>query len=429
MKHLSITAGLAAIVMTAASACGGGDTSSKPDAAPARGPITIWYSNNPEEVAWGRQMVEAWNAGHPSEKVTGQEIPAGKTSEEVIAAAITAGNAPCLIYNTAPAAIPRFQKQGGLVPLDDFDDAKTYIEARTGDRAAQYRSPDGKYYQMPWKSNPVMIFYNKKMFAKAGIDTENPPLATYEQFLNTSRKVVAGKAAGHAIWPSPGAEFFQPWFDFYPLFAAETGGKQLLKDGKAQFTSPEGERVASFWKTLYDEKLASKETYNGDSFADGKAAMAIVGPWAISVYKDKVDWGVVPVPTSTGRSPADTYTFSDAKNVAMFSACKNRGTAWDLLKSGTTKEQDGKLLELTGQMPMRSGLPGAYSDYFAQHKAYETFAAQADRTVEVPNVANSIEIWQTFRDAYSRSVIFGKQDPKAAFGEAASKADGLAAGS
>ena len=51
----------------------------------------------------------------------GQEIPAGKTSEEVIGAAITAGNAPCLVYNTAPRR-SQFQKQGGLVDLSSFAD-------------------------------------------------------------------------------------------------------------------------------------------------------------------------------------------------------------------------------------------------------------------------------------------------------------------
>ena len=80
-------------------------------------------------------MVAAWNAEHPEEKITAQEIPAGKTSEEVIGAAITAGNAPCLVFNTAPAAVPQFQKQGGLVPLDDFPGGEDYIEARTGDDA------------------------------------------------------------------------------------------------------------------------------------------------------------------------------------------------------------------------------------------------------------------------------------------------------
>ena len=142
------------------SACGSGgsDSGASND---SRGPITIWYSNNAQEVAWGKKMVGQWNAAHPKEKITAQEIPAGKSSEEVIGAAITAGNAPCLILNTAPAAVPGFQKQGGLVPLDDFPDGKKYLQARVGDRLSQYASPDGKYYQMPWKSKPVMIFYTK----------------------------------------------------------------------------------------------------------------------------------------------------------------------------------------------------------------------------------------------------------------------------
>ncbi|MFE9693285.1 extracellular solute-binding protein [Micromonospora sp. NPDC005806] len=406
-------------------ACGDGGADSKADS-PAKGPITIWLSNNKEELTWGNAMVEAWNGQHADQKITAQEIPAGKSSEEVIGAAITAGNAPCLIFNTAPAAVPQFQKQGGLVALDDFDGAADYIKQRTGAAADQYKSPDGKFYQLPWKSNPVMIFYNKAILAKAGVDSENPPLSTYDDFLATARKIKSSGAAPAAIYPAPSSEFFQSWFDYYPLFAAETGGKQLVENGKAQFNSPEGVRVAEFWKKLYDEGLAPKEKYNGDSFADGKAAMAIVGPWAIAVYGQKVKWGAAPVPTSTGKPAAEVKTFSDAKNVAMYSACKNRATAWEVLKFATSKEQDGALLAATGQMPLRADLPSTYPDYFAKNPAYQTFADQAGRTVEVPNVANSITIWQTFRDAYSESVIFGKRPVADALGDAAKKVDGLA---
>ena len=37
----------------------------------------------------------------------------------------------------------------------------------------------------------------------------------------------------------------------------------------------------------------------------------------------------------------------------MYSSCKNQGTAWDVLKFATSQAQDGKLLDETGQMPMR----------------------------------------------------------------------------
>ncbi|HET6989141.1 MAG TPA: extracellular solute-binding protein [Kribbella sp.] len=425
---MKLQAGLLALVLAGSlAACGdsGGGSGDADTAAKARGPITIWYSNNAEEVAWGKQMVAAWNAAHADQKVTAQEIPTGKSSEEVIGAAITAGNAPCLIFNTSPASVSQFQKQGGLVALDSFSDGKSYIEDRSGDVAQQYKSSDGKYYQLPWKSNPVEIFYNKKAFAKAGIDTTNPPLKTYDEFLATSRKLVAAKAAKVAIYPAPSNEFYQSWFDFYPLYAAESGGKQLVEDGKSTFASDEGKRVATFWRTMYADKLASQEKYTGDAFVDGTAAMAVVGPWAIATYKGKVDWGVVPVPTSAGKAANEIHTFSDAKNVAMYSSCKNRGTAWDVLKFATSQEQDGKFLQTTGQMPLRKDVATVFADYFTKNPDYKTFADQAARTTEVPNVPNSITIWQTFRDAYSKSVIFGQQDTGEALDGAAQKIDQL----
>jgi multiple sugar transport system substrate-binding protein len=409
----------AALALTACS--GGAATNSTGK----RGPITIWYSNNEQEVVWGKQMVAAWNAKHPSEQVKGQEIPAGKSSEEVIGAAITAGNAPCLIYNTAPSAVGQFEKQGGLVDLSAIKDGASYIEARSGDVAKQYQNTKGDYFQMPWKSNPVEIFYNKELFAKAGLDPENPQLSTYADFIATSKKLVESGVAPNAILPAPTSEFFQSQFDFYPLYAAETNGKQIVKDNKSTFASQAGYDVADFWATLYKDKLAGQEAYTGDAFADGKAAMAIVGPWAISVYKG-VKWGSVPVPTKDGTPANKTWTFSDAKNIGLYSACKNQSTAWDVLKFSTSKAQDGKLLELTGQMPLRANLQNTYPDYFAKNPAYAAFGDQASRTVEVPPGPNTVEMLQVFRDAWTSAVIFGKGDVHKALDDAAAKIDKIA---
>jgi multiple sugar transport system substrate-binding protein len=427
MKSRVVLAVSLTLTFGAAAACGGGGGgSSGGGATKVHGPISIWYSNNAQEVAWGKAAVTAWNSAHPTEKVSAQEIPAGKSSEEVIGAAITAGSEPCLIYNTSPASVPTFQQQGGLVALNDFSDGATYIAARTGAAADQYKSPDGKYYQLPWKSNPVMIFYNKKAFEKAGISTTAPPLGSYTDFLATAKKVVAGGGAKFAIYPAPSSQFYQSWFDFYPMYAAESGGKQLVENGKSTFNDAAGQAVTAFWAQLYKEGLAGKETYNGDSFADGVAAMSIVGPWAISSYKGKIDWGVVPVPTSKGSSGNAVPTFSDAKNVAMYASCKNRATAWDFMKFSTSVEQDSALLTLTGQMPLRQGVDKQYAPYFAANPEYATFAAEAAHVVETPNVPNSIEIWQTFRDAWSKSVIFAQQDPTQALAGAATKIDQLA---
>jgi multiple sugar transport system substrate-binding protein len=409
----------------ALTACGGGGADD--GAAEARGDITIWYSNNEQEVAWGKQMVEAWNADHPDEQIKAQEIPAGSSSEEVIGAAITAGNAPCLIYNTAPSAVGQFEKQGGLVSLSGFEDGDDYITERTGDVAEQYTNADGEYFQMPWKSNPVVIFYNKDLFAAAGLDPENPALSTYEEFTASAKAIVDSGAAPYAILPAPTSEFFQTQFDFYPLYAAETGGTQIVEDNKATFADEAGYDVADFWASLYADGLAGQEEFQGDAFVAGQAAMAIVGPWAISVYGDDVNWGSVPVPTKDGTAPEDTWTFSDAKNIGLYSACENQATAWDVLKFSTSEEQDGQLLELTGQMPLRSDLQETYPDYFAANPAYDVFGDQASRTVEVPPGPNTVEMLQAFRDEWSTAVIFGEGDVHTALDDAADAINEIAA--
>jgi multiple sugar transport system substrate-binding protein len=411
--------GLVAVCVALSLGLAGCATGSPTTSASTKGAITMWYSNNAQEVAWGDAVVAAWNTSHSDQKVTAQQIPAGTSSEEVIGAAITAGTTPCLIFNTAPAAVPQFQKAGGLVNLANFSDGSSYIEQRTGTRAAQYKSSDGGYYQMPWKTNPVMIFYNKDIFKKAGIDSTNPPLKTYSDFLSTAQTLVAKGGVKAAIWPSPTSEFYQPWFDYYPLFIAQTKGKQLVEKGQPQFNSPDGLLVANFWKQLYDKGLVPKEAAQGDAFASGQSAMAIVGPWAIPVYGGKVNWGVVPVPTKDGMDLSAIHTFSDEKSIGMYSSCKNRGTAWDFLKFATSKDSDGKLLNLTGQMPMQSDVSSSNTTYFAAHPEYKLFADQASRTVEVPNVPNSVEMWQDFRAAYSKSVIFGTGSVDSTFKSAA----------
>ena len=62
MKSRIVVAAAVPLILGLLAACGGGasgvSTSSAND---AQGPITIWYSNNAQEVAWGEQMVASWN--------------------------------------------------------------------------------------------------------------------------------------------------------------------------------------------------------------------------------------------------------------------------------------------------------------------------------------------------------------------------------
>ena len=64
MRRTAITLYLLAALAFAAG-CGGGGSANSDKAAAAKGPIKIWYSNNKEEVAWGKAAVAKWNAANP----------------------------------------------------------------------------------------------------------------------------------------------------------------------------------------------------------------------------------------------------------------------------------------------------------------------------------------------------------------------------
>jgi multiple sugar transport system substrate-binding protein len=406
---------------------GSGGTGSKP----TTGPIKIWTSTNKQEIEWSQKVVTAWNAQHADQQVTAEAIPAGKSSEEVIAAAITAGNAPCLVYNTAPAAVPAFQKQGGLVNLSKtFDDAEKFVTGRSGAAADGFRSSDGDLYQLPWKTNPFMLYYNKTVFKKAGLDPEKPALKTYAEVLAAAKAIKDTKAADVAIYPPSTADYTNVNFDFYPFYLANSDGTQFLKDGKATFTSAPGKETLQFWQTLYAQGYSSAEAYSGDMwagpFADGVAAMGVAGPWGKGQFDGKVEYGVVPLPTAAGKEADKTSTFADSKNIGLYAACENKQTAWEFAKFSTNDTNDLALLEVTGQFPTRTDVTRLAADFLAKNTFFQPFAASVPLAVDVPTVNGLAEKMQAFRDAWTGTVQSGKGDLNSTFDQAAASIDKLA---
>ncbi|MGO1234455.1 MAG: ABC transporter substrate-binding protein [Microbacterium gubbeenense] len=431
-RHTQIAsvAALGLLALPLASCGASGDEGGDQGGASASGPIEIWYSTNEQEIAWGEKVVEAWNAEHPDEEVTAQAIPAGSSSEDVIAASITAGNTPCLVFNTAPAAVPAFQKQGGLVNLSQtFDDAEQFITERSGEAADGFRSTDGDLYQLPWKTNPFMLYYNKDVFAEAGLDAEDPQLETYDDVLAAAEAISESGAADYALYPPATADYTNINFDFYPFFLANSGGTQIIEDDASTFTSDAGLETLEFWQTLYAEGYASAEAYSGDMwagpFADGVAAMGVAGPWGKAQFDGKVDHGVVPLPTAAGTPADETATFADSKNIGLYSSCTNQQTAWDFLKFATNDENDLALLEETGQFPTRDDAAELAADYLAEEPFFEPFSTAVPLAVDVPTVDGVAEKMQVFRDAWSENVQSGSGELATAFEEAAATIDGI----
>lgn len=205
----------------------------------AASPITLtyWPAANPAEVRLATRLAAGWNAEHADVQVRVQPLPAGRSSEEVLLAAIVAKATPDVSSNVSSALLSRLVRAGGVVRLDN----RVATAARLGERTtpamlASLRLSDGGIYAFPWKTNPEMLMYNVDLLAAAGI---GPP-RTQTELLHAFRRLARdtdgdGRLDQWALWAPLKTTWFERFYDFYPLYLASSGGRTLIVGGKVVF--------------------------------------------------------------------------------------------------------------------------------------------------------------------------------------------------
>lgn len=392
--------------------------------------LTYWPAPNVQETEFADSVVAEWNALHPSIHVRMQPIPVSQSTEEVLLAAIAGKTTPDICSNIWPGALRDYTDAGGLVALDAFPDFDSVVTARTPRGLLDsFRSTDGHVYQLPWKTNPVMMYYNDDLLKAAGI---NRPPRTYGEYLADAARVTRDIDGDGTIDVWMGERDIRPiwWqrlFDFYPFLIAASDGGTLFKNGQIDFDTSAARAVFSFFQACYAGSYYPKTFFQGgDPFLLGKKATHFSGPWnvaAIAKFAPSMHYGVAPLPVPDGYS-GPAYTYGDYKNIAIFSNSRHPREAWEFAKFLVTAEHDRMLLEIANQIPLRGDLlqnPG-FAGYFAQNPVMVKFAEQAIRTRGMDPVPDLKEIFDTLSQVFERCCVYGKESPQAAVREASLRA-------
>ncbi len=394
--------------------------------------LVYWSANNQYEVDLAKALVARWNALHPEVPVTHQPVPESQSTEEAILAAVVGKTTPDVFSNMWPGDVEAYARAGQLVALDTFPDFATTIGARVDSTLLEEaRSHDGHIYQIPWKTNPVMVIYNRNMLAEAGFDRFP---ATYSEYLQAAETIARDtNGDGHidrwmgitdirALW-------WQRFFDFYPLYIAATGGRTLLRNGEVAFDSPEAVQVFSFLRTLFERGYFPKERMVGrtDVFLQGIVASRLTGPWEIRHAEKFKPEGFVydfaPVPRPDGVD-GPVYTYGDMKNIVIFCNTRHPALAWEFAKFLVSREADLLLLEMTDQLPLRANLleDSLYAAYLARNPFMRRFADQA-RFVRGTDTSPVLkEIFDILSNEFEACVVYGVKTPAQAIRDAARQA-------
>ncbi len=391
--------------------------------------LTYWPAPNPQEIQLADSIVKMWNRMHPEIQVRMQPIPVSQSTEEVLLAAIAGKTTPDVCSNIWPGALREYTQAGGLVELDKFSDFDSIAAGRVPrELLTTFQASNGHYYQMPWKTNPVMMFYNIGMLNAAGVG-QVP--RTYSEYYAAAKKVSRdlnndgqvdvwmGERDIRPIW-------WQRLFDFYPFYIAASGGKTLFKNDQVAFENREAEQVFAFFQECYGRGYFPRTFFQGgDPFLLEKKATHFAGPWEIATiakFAAGIQYGVAPLPVPDDHQ-GPVYTSGDYKNIAIFSNTKHPKESWEFVKFLVKAEHDLMLLEITNQIPVRGDLltNPLFAEYFSRYPLMVKFAEQAVFTRGMDTVPDSKEIFDAISQNYEACAVYGRKTPAEAVRDAAAR--------
>jgi multiple sugar transport system substrate-binding protein len=404
------------------------------DARNAAGTITLtyWPAANPPETRLAVRLATQWNAENPGVQVRVQPLPAGRSTEEVLLAAIVAKATPDVSSNVSSALLARLVRAGGVVRLDDRVATAARLNERTSvAMLASLRLPDGGIYAFPWKTNPEMLMYNVDLLASAAI---KPP-RTHSELLNAFRRLARdtdgdGRIDRWALWANLKTTWHERFYDFYPLYLASSGGRTLVADGKVIFENEAAVSALEVLRRGFAEGLLPRANFalGRDPFADGTVAMKIIGPWFVRELDELkirgLRYDVAPVPAADGTDQDDRFAFADLRSIAIFSTTRHPEAAARFVAYLTSPAADRLLIEEASQLPYRRGLASdrRFAASLLRWPTLATYATHLGRTRDLDIDPDVVEIFDLLSRAYEEAAVYGTVPVRQALTRAAAEA-------
>jgi raffinose/stachyose/melibiose transport system substrate-binding protein len=357
-------AGLGAPLLSACS----GSSGSSGGATSGTKKVTIeWWNimtTEPAKSMWAARAKE-YGTLHPNVtvKVVAMENEAYKSKMTAVTAS---GKLPD-IFHTWGGGVLKQQVDAGLV-----QDLTSDISSWSGNLTPISLQPyqlDGKTYAVPFDIGMVGFWYNKALFAKAGITA---PPTTWAELLDDVKKL---KGAGITPIALAGKDKW-PGHYYWAYLAMRIGGLSALSQAATSkdFTGAPFVGAGQHLKELVDLAPfqqgflgAGFDTPNGEAAAmgNGKAAMELMGQWAPTVEKSSGkgignDLGFFPFPTVDGGQGAITEVFGGGGANALRKGAP--AAAVDFLKYFAQVDTDRKLVATGAVMPVVKGAEDALTD-------------------------------------------------------------------
>ena len=254
-------------------------------------------------------------------------------------AALQAGSPPDIAVHLAVDLVT-LRDLDAVIPLDDF------VQQEGGEKFLADFFPgfvndlkgEGKIWAIPFQRSTPILYVNKDLFKKAGLDPNKPP-TTWDELLATAQKATIRDASGKVVtWGLTIPDDI--WLVM--SFIMQNGGRTSSPDFKKVYL---GEKEAidavRFWVDMANKHqvMPRHRTFpiSVQDFAAGNTAMLIHSTGNLRFVRDsaKFEWGTAFLPKNKQQSVAiggaGFYIFKKAPR-------EKQEAAWQFAKFATSPE-------------------------------------------------------------------------------------------
>jgi putative chitobiose transport system substrate-binding protein len=243
-------------------------------------------------------MIDTYEAEHPNVHVNWVDVSGAEVSEKFLASLV--GGSPPDLANLYD--LPRIFEFDVLASMDELvppvDRAKRLDVFWYG--VGQYQ---GTAYALPWYAGVNMMWYNRELFERAGLDPDKPP-TTIDEMLAFGRQIRDRTGKYGVSWRLHPSLVAPPWSllrldGVWPLFNEE--------HSRSTINTPRAHEVLQKWVDAYQdgvvppEALASSNRDEVNWFIEGRCAMLpFTGGWITRYFDESFEAKAVPVAQPRG---------------------------------------------------------------------------------------------------------------------------------
>jgi raffinose/stachyose/melibiose transport system substrate-binding protein len=278
----------------------------------------LHVEQNPDNVAYWNDIARRYEAKNPGVKVEVQYLE-NEAYKKKLTTLLQSSDKPNIIYSWAGGVLREQVKAGVIEDLTGVMDGAW--KERFVPAAVQAYTVNNKIYGVPMHTSQVGFFYNKDLFAKAGVDATT--IKSWDDLLGAVKKL---QAAGITPIITGGADKWPIHF-YWSHLAIRIGGKDAFEaalrgDGKG-FADMTFVKAGETFKQLVDLKpfqpgfLGVTYPQSAGQFGDGKGAMMLMLNGLLNsmransadkrgVPEDKLGWFAFPTVSGGKGDPSDT---------------------------------------------------------------------------------------------------------------------------